>query len=82
MGSKMKIYRDANGVLINIGEWDYAYQEQTVLKPNADAGGYSVETEIVAKNPMPDGVLEDEAEIIEGWDGGLYLANDPKALKS
>ena len=78
----MKIYRDASGALINIGEWDYAYQEQTVLKTNADAVGYSVETEIVAKNPMPDGVLENEAEIIEGWDGGLYLANDPKALKS
>lgn len=85
MGRKMtnmKIIRNADGHVINIGEWDYVYQEQTILKPDQETGRYRVETAIVAKNPMPNGALEDEAEIIKGWDGGLFLANDPKAYKS
>lgn len=33
-------------------------------------------------NPIPDGAYEDEAEVIKGWDGGLYVADDPRAVKS
>jgi hypothetical protein len=52
----MKIIRDQNGDLINIGEWD-------------DCKG---------ANPIPEGSYEDEASVVEGYDGGLYLATDPR----
>ena len=64
----MKIYRDAEGKCINIGEWDY--QVETFTGTN------------IAKNPLPDGAYEDEAEVIVGWDGGRYLHDDPRAVKS
>ncbi len=60
----MKIYRDANNLVINIGDWDY----------QIDGNGN-------AQNPLPINAIEDDAEIVTGWDGGLYLANDPRALK-
>lgn len=57
MGGKMKIIRDKDGNLINIGDWD-------------DKEG---------TNPIPEGTTEHDAEVIKGYDGGLYLADDPKA---
>lgn len=32
------------------------------------------------KNPLPEGATEQEAEVVKGYDGGLYLADDPKRL--
>jgi hypothetical protein len=58
MGGKMKIIRDKDGALINIGAWD-------------DKEG---------QNPLPEGATEHEAEVVTGYDGGLYLADDPKRL--
>jgi hypothetical protein len=58
MGSKMKIIRDKNGNLINIGDWD-------------DKEG---------KNPLPEGATEHDAEVVEGYDKGFYLADDPRRL--
>jgi hypothetical protein len=58
MGRKMKVIKDKDGVVINIGDWD-------------DAAG---------TNPLPDGAYEDEAEVVTGYDGGLYLADDPRRL--
>lgn len=55
----MKIYRDANNVIINIGEWD-------------DKDGL---------NLLPEGSTEHNAEIVTGYDGGLYLADDPRRLQ-
>jgi len=52
----MKIFRDKNGALINIGEWD-------------DCKG---------TNPLPEGSYEDEVDVVEGYDGGLYLTTDPR----
>ena len=54
----MKIYRDKNGVCINIGEWD-------------DQKG---------QNPLPEGATEHDAEVVTGYDGGLYLVDDPRRL--
>jgi len=54
----MKIIKDKNGNLINIGEWD-------------DKQG---------KNPLPQGATEQDGEVVTGYDGGLYLADDPKRL--
>jgi len=59
-----KIYRDIDGKCINIGEWD--------LKINL-----TLPEDERVMNPIPEGAYEDDAEIIIGWDGGLYLANDP-----
>lgn len=67
-GNTMKIYRDANGNVINIGEWDYC------IVRDPDTG------EDVMHNPLPAGAYEDEAEVVAGWDGGLYLADDPRRL--
>lgn len=33
-----------------------------------------------AKNLLPDGAYEDQAEVVSGYDGGLYLIDDPKRL--
>jgi hypothetical protein len=59
----MKIYRDKNGVCINIGDWDYQIDETEKQH-----------------NPLPVDATEDEAEVVTGWDGGLYLADDPRRL--
>jgi hypothetical protein len=63
--TEMKIIKDANGAIINIGEWQFGHQDET--------GAWS--------NPMPDGAVEDTADIVEGWDGGLYASDDPRRLK-
>jgi hypothetical protein len=64
----MKIYRNTEGKCVNIGDWDY----QIVVIDG-------VET---IRNPLPEGVHEDDAEVIVGWDGGLYAVDDPRAVKS
>lgn len=57
----LKIYRDKEGKLINIGEWEFMNNGEIDL------------------NPLPDDAYAEQAEIVEGYDGGLYLADDPKA---
>jgi hypothetical protein len=29
---------------------------------------------------MPPGAYEAEADVVQGWDSGLYLADDPRRL--
>jgi hypothetical protein len=58
MDSQMKIIKDKDGNLINIGDW------------NDNQG----------QNPLPQGATEHDAEIVTGYDGGLYLADDPRRL--
>ena len=82
----MKIYRNASGALINIGEWNYMIEEYTEVHPLPI--GWSLESEIplppectpVTKikinNPLPDGAYEEQAKVVKGSDGGLYLASD------
>lgn len=64
----MKIYRNAQGACINIGEWDYQIE--------------MVDGVEVTNNPLPDGAVESDEEVIVGWDGGLYVHDDPRAVKS
>ncbi|MFV7361040.1 hypothetical protein [Citrobacter portucalensis] len=68
----MKVYRDKSNQVINIGEWDYL--KQIIIDDNGE------ETEKIY-NPLPDGVTVSDEEVIEGWDGGLYVADDPRAVK-
>lgn len=63
----MKIYRNTEGTLINIGEWVYLYTEDQ-------------EGNKVVLNPIPDGAYEEDEEVVKASDGGLYLASDPRAL--
>lgn len=63
----MKIIRNAQGACINIGPWDYMVEQ-------APDGTSQV------LNPLPDGAYEDDAEVVTGYDGGLYLADDPRRL--
>jgi len=84
----MKIYRDASGNLINIGEWDFLIEEYTEAAPIPD--GWTPESNIPLpeeclpvkktriRNPLPEGAYEDQAEVVKGSDGGLYLASDPR----
>jgi hypothetical protein len=58
MDSQMKIIKDKDGNLINIGDW------------NDNQG----------QNPLPQGATEHDAEVVTGYDGGLYLADDPRRL--
>ena len=64
----MKIYCNAQGTCINIGEWDYKIEIVD-----------GVET---INNPLPKGAIESDEEVIVGWDGGRYVHDDPRAVKS
>jgi len=59
----MKIIKDKDGNLINIGDWDFKVDENQRVK-----------------NPLPEGATEHDAEVVTGYDGGLYLADDPRRL--
>lgn len=64
----MKVYRDAQGNLINIGEWDECRTE--------DEHG-----NIVIKNPLPAGAVEADEEVATGADGGKYIKTDYAKLR-
>ena len=64
MGGKMKVIKSADGVLLNIGDWDFEIDEDG--QP---------------QNPMPFDAVETEEEVVVGYDGGLYLAEDVRAAQ-
>ena len=68
--TNMKVIRDINGTVINIGDWDYLIR----IEPMPDGS----ELEVVG-NPYPEGATESEENVITGWDGGLYAEDDPRA---
>lgn len=59
----MKIIKDKDENLINIGDWDF-----------------KIDVSQQIQNPLPEGATEHDAEVVTGYDGGLYLADDPKRL--
>lgn len=63
----MKVIKDKNGKVINIGEWDYMVEERMDNQKNI--------FEII-KNPMPEGAYEADAEVAVGEDGGLYVVTE------
>lgn len=65
----MKVIRDRDGNIINIGEWDYQVQEYM-----DDYGA----TQKIISNPYPKGASEADERVITGWDGGLYVEGDPR----
>jgi len=62
------VFRDSNGVTINIGSWDY--MEQTIVD---DLTG---EISVVQNNPLPEGATSSEEEISTLSDGGLVPTSD------
>ncbi|MBY8106376.1 hypothetical protein KW456_04515 [Vibrio fluvialis] len=40
---------------------------------------YQFDANGIAENPLPDGVSTSDEECVIGWDGGLYVADDPAA---
>lgn len=66
----MKVIRDKEGKVINIGEWDF----QKSIITEDDGSEY-----VVIGNPFPDGATESEEDVVTGWDGGLYVDGDPRS---
>lgn len=60
----MKIYRNANGTVINIGEWDV----MSALSEDSDGNLITVEY-----NPLPEDILVSDEEVITLDNGGLSV---------
>lgn len=76
---KMPVIRSADGVVINIGPWDYQISMRQKVDPETGmpvfhligpSEGIPV-MEQYAANPLPPGSVESEAEIEIAPDGGL-----------
>jgi hypothetical protein len=84
MGRKMKVIKDKNGKVINIGEWNYMIEDKIEkLDPPTDVvlteeefEQYKLKTVQIIKNPMPEGAYEADAEVVVGEDGGLYVVTE------
>lgn len=73
----MKIYRNATGQCVNIGEWDYCASIEQQIVLNEDGDEVLVDVQII-RNPMPEGLIESDEEVALGWDGGLYAHDDER----
>ncbi|KQO78109.1 hypothetical protein ASF36_13825 [Methylobacterium sp. Leaf90] len=77
------VFRNAEGKIENVGPWDFMVSEAERLDEAGqvltDENGNPIMDQIIG-NPMPEGLTEGEADIIEGPDGGLYEAGDPRLV--
>lgn len=83
------VVRDAAGAIINIGPWDY--QMEPVMVPDPETPIRDDKNEIVgyaqkqagerARNPLPEGAYESEANIVTSGDGGLYATENYRGLR-
>jgi len=79
-----KCWFDADGNLINIGEWDTKPEQVEVQPAQYDEKGNLISEavyETVERNPIPPGAYSEEREVIQTEDGGLALAEDYAALR-
>lgn len=60
----MKVIKNTNNDVINIGNWDYQIENYIDDKGNSKE---------IIKNPIPEYAIESTADIIVGEDGGLYV---------
>lgn len=65
---------DANGNLINIGEWDEQVQ-QVQVGVDEETGKPIYEEQVT--NPLPDGAYTEEREVVYDEVYGWRLADDP-----
>ncbi|HEY0120670.1 MAG TPA: hypothetical protein VGC14_02725 [Rhizobium sp.] len=99
--TEMKVFKDASGAIINIGDWDYG--EETILVDQSQDVTSEIPTAIlgadgspimktvtttvtttvpqtIQTNPLPADAVETTADIVTGWDGGLYASDNPRRL--
>jgi len=84
MMQKVKCWFNANGNLINIGEWDAMPEQVEVSPEHRDEEGNLISEavyETVERNPIPEGAYYEEREVIQTEDGGWTLAEDYAALR-
>lgn len=77
-----------DGKLINVGEWDYQICEVERTNNPYDGEGdppeswdYKISRELVVKNPMPEGALIEDLEVVESAKGRMLLASDWHELR-
>lgn len=74
---------DANGNLINIGEWD-AQPEKVEVQPAQydDEGNLISEAvyETVERNPIPPGAYFEERAVEQDEDGGWHVVGHPRPI--
>lgn len=73
-----------NGQIINIGEWDYKKQRQMVSPAEKNENGDIVkeaEYEDIVTNPLPNGTIEEDIDIVKAEDGCLYAVDDYANLR-
>lgn len=91
MGGEMKIHGFVlNGVLINIGPWDYRSKPETRIEYEEIYHGEKlikripreVETgNIIHMNPLPEGAIDGEFDVEETERGRITLSSDYKTLR-
>lgn len=72
-----------DGRLIHIGEWDYmSYTDRVIDNPYLGEGDapddwdFGIRYVEVISNPLPEGAIEEELEIVESAKGRLLRADD------
>lgn len=70
----MKVYRDKDSKVINIGEWDYMEEEVVEEILDEESGEISLVNKIIRHNPVPDGATFAEEDVITLSDGGIGAA--------
>lgn len=78
-----------DGKIINVGDWDYRHHQIEVAGnpftgdgDAPDGWDYQVTLDEVADNPMPDGAIEEDREIVESAKGRILLAEDWYELRA
>jgi hypothetical protein len=72
---------DANGQLINIGDWDYQVRQIEVESAEYDEKGNMIKEPVYENrptNPLPDGAYSEGREVVQDSDGGWRLADVPQ----
>lgn len=87
---KSKVIRDASGAIINIGPWDY--QMEPIIADDMERPIFAADSSTIigfakkqvgerARNPLPEGAYEDEADVTTSEDGGICTVEDHRALR-
>ncbi|MCE5368486.1 hypothetical protein [Klebsiella oxytoca] len=67
----MKVYRDKDGKVINIGEWDYMEEEILGEIVDEESKAVSLVKRTIRHNPVPEGATFTEEDVITLSDGGI-----------
>ena len=86
--TQMKVYRNGDGVVVHVGDWEYGLARVPVFDEDTKqqiydelpGGGFIERTKQIFLTPLPDDYTEGTANIVVGYDGGLYEDTDPRRL--